>query len=118
MIRRINHMQKTQYKNGMLQSVDYTMNATMRTERANARGSGEIGENQNSNSIELTASLPPDLKKYSIANNANNVAKRNDSITAMPGANLVVNRKSLNVESTKNRHDRIRADNQKMLEKL
>lgn len=41
----------------------------------------------------------------------NTFKKRLDSISGPPGANLVVNRKSLNIEATKHRHEKIRAEN-------
>ena len=49
----------------------------------------------------------------------NTFKKRLDSLSsANPGANLVVNRKSLNVESTKRHDDKIRTENLKFLSKL
>ena len=51
------------------------------------------------------------------AKNASTFKKRWDSVSSA-GANLVVNRKSLNVEINKKREDKIRAENLRFLEKL
>ena len=48
---------------------------------------------------------------------ARSISRKRDSNSG-PGANLVVNRKSLNVEAAKRKDDKIRADNEKLLQKL
>ena len=48
----------------------------------------------------------------------NTFKKRLDSVTGPIGANLVVNRKSLNIEAAKRHDNKIREENVKFLERL
>ena len=61
-------------------------------------------------------STDPYLTDYN-ESTARSISRKRDSNSG-PGANLVVNRKSLNVEAAKRKDDKIRADNDRLLQKL
>ena len=61
--------------------------------------------------------FPEDNIDFKLARK-NTFKKRWDSVNGRPGANLVVNRKSLNIEATKRQDNKIRVENLKFLEKL